>query len=125
MISKSGKESFKSNIQPLPHTLLDFYRWAYSDLLNNTTRGILAEYIVGTAIGLKKDAIREEWADYDLLTEDGIKIEVKSSAYIQSWAQKKYSTISFSIAPTTSWDAESNTFGHDKNAMRIYMSFVC
>lgn len=31
------------------------------------------------------------------ITNDGIKIEVKSAAYIQSWDQKKFSDISFSI----------------------------
>lgn len=35
-----------------------FYAWAYGDLLANTTRGVLAEYIVATALGLPCDTKR-------------------------------------------------------------------
>ena len=35
---------------------------------------------------------------------EGIKIEVKTSAYIQSWEQKKFSRIEFSIAESLYWD---------------------
>ncbi len=32
-------------------TIKDFWQWAYSDLVGNTDRGTLAEYIVAKAIG--------------------------------------------------------------------------
>ncbi|MCB0035653.1 MAG: hypothetical protein KDE51_16585, partial [Anaerolineales bacterium] len=35
--------------------------------------------------------------------------EVKSAAYLQSWAQKKLSTIQFNIKPTHSWDDETES----------------
>jgi hypothetical protein len=56
-----------------------FWRWAYSDFLSNAQRGVLAEYIVGTALNCLKEK-RLEWDAHDLVTEDGIKIEVKSAA---------------------------------------------
>ena len=59
-------------------------------------RGLLAEYIVAHALDLA-DAVRSEWDAYDLLLPNGIKLEVKSAAYIQSWYQKEYSNISFAI----------------------------
>lgn len=31
-------------------SVVDFWSWAYSDLLNNTDRGVLAEYIVHSAL---------------------------------------------------------------------------
>ena len=31
----------------------EFWEWAYDDLLTNTTRGVLAEYIVATALGIR------------------------------------------------------------------------
>ena len=80
------------------HTVLDFWQWSSSDLLGNTMRGVLAEYIVGTALGILKH-VRIEWAEYDLLTHEGIKLEVKSAAYLQSWSQKRLSKISFGIEP--------------------------
>lgn len=63
-----------------------------------TRRGVLAEYIIGTALGILKN-VRIEWAEYDLLTHEGIKLEIKSAAYLQSWSQKRLSKISFGIEP--------------------------
>ena len=104
---KSGKELLKFNDRNTKYILQDFWRWNMSDLLSNATRGILAEFIVGTAIGLDQKDVRNEWDAYDLTSKDGIKIEVKSSAYIQSWKQKDYSKISFSIKPTHFLDPQT------------------
>ncbi|MDG5473146.1 hypothetical protein P6709_15440 [Jeotgalibacillus sp. ET6] len=54
--------------------------------------------------------VRIEWDAYDLVTPSGIKIEVKSAAYVQSWAQTKNSIISFDIAPAKGWAASTNTY---------------
>ncbi len=96
---KSGKEKFMFNEQELNFDLNSFWSWSSSELLSNTLRGVLAEYIVSQDVGCKAQA-REEWDAYDLPSPEGIKIEIKSSAYLQSWAQKKLSNISFSIQPT-------------------------
>ncbi|MFN2502624.1 MAG: hypothetical protein ABR530_11560, partial [Pyrinomonadaceae bacterium] len=79
-----------------------------SDLLSNATRGRFAEFIVANALGLTLDAIRDEWGAYDLETPEGIKIEVKSAAYIQSWAQVRLSKISFLVPKTLAWSPETN-----------------
>jgi len=105
---KTGKEILTDNGQNMNYNLLDFWRWSVSDILSNATRGRFAEFVVGTAVGLNPENLRDEWDAYDLTTEDGIKIEVKSAAYIQSWNQKSFSTISFSIKPARYWDAETN-----------------
>ena len=34
-------------------TKQEFWEWAYDDLLANTTRGVLAEYIVAKALGIR------------------------------------------------------------------------
>ncbi|MGY3055723.1 hypothetical protein ACVWYG_003944 [Pedobacter sp. UYEF25] len=52
--------------------------------------------------------LRDEWDAYDITTPTGVKIEVKSAAYIQSWGQKAFSKISFSIKKARFWDDESN-----------------
>lgn len=107
-IPKTGNEKLSFEGSNLKYNLLDFWRWSVSDILSNATRGRFAEFLVGTAIGLKPENLRDEWDAYDLTTENGIKIEIKSAAYIQSWNQKKYSTISFSIKLARYWDAETN-----------------
>lgn len=94
---KSGAERFVLNGIEQNFSLIDFWSWNQSDLIENRTRGILAEYIVKNALDLKKND-RIEWDDYDLITETDVKIEIKSAAYIQTWEQDKFSKISFDIS---------------------------
>ena len=88
---------------------LDFWRWAYSDLLGNTERGAVAEYLVASALGISRED-RISWNSYDLLSNEGIKIEVKASAYIQTWGQERLSDIRFGIQPTYAWNSETNVY---------------
>ncbi len=99
LVTKGKKSSFK---------LSDFWKWSVSDLISNATRGRLAEFIVATATKIELSIPRDEWAAFDLVTPENIKIEVKSSAYIQSWHQKQPSKISFSIKPSLFWDSTTN-----------------
>ena len=108
---KTGREPFCSGGVPRDFDLLDCWRWTTSDLVSNATRGILAEYIVARAVGVPTTGVRDEWAAYDLETPDGIKLEVKSAAYIQSWWQARLSDIRFGTKKTLPWNAETNTFG--------------
>lgn len=101
---KTGLEKFVNQDKQLQASLLDFWQWSSSDLLSNALRGVLAEFIVAMALGISIDKPREEWAAYDLVTKDGIKVEVKSAAYVQSWKQTKPSRISFSIKKTFVYD---------------------
>ena len=56
------------------------------------------------------------------LTKDGIKIEVKSASYIQSWSQKKLSAISFSIKKAQYWDSEGSAqCGEPKRHADVYV----
>jgi hypothetical protein len=105
---KTGEEVF-TGIEKGKLTLKDFWQWSSSDLVSNATRGILAEFIVASALGLNK-GVRNEWDPYDLQTDSGIKIEVKSAAYLQSWYQQKLSNITFNIQPTFAWDYKTNRF---------------
>lgn len=108
---KSGSESFILDGSPLPISLLSFWQWSASDVVSNATRGILAEYIVTSAIGVS-DSIRTQWDAYDIKTDSGIKVEVKSCAYVQSWGQKKHSSIKFGIQPTREEDMVSKKYSH-------------
>ena len=121
---KTGDERFYRNGNPLDLSLLSFWRWSASDLVSNATRGILAEYIVANALGLA-DGVRAEWDAFDLLTKDGLKIEVKSAAYLQSWHHKKLSVITFGIRPTRLWNATTNELATElKRQADIYVFCV-
>jgi len=97
--SKTGSEKFQFNNQLLDFHLSDFWSWNQSDLIENRTRGILAEFIVKKALNIDSER-RVEWDNFDLITNTGKKLEVKSAAYIQSWEQSKFSDIKFGISPT-------------------------
>ncbi len=103
---KTGDENFTASGNPLNLKLLDFWKWSVSDLVSNAARGILAEFLVTSALGCS-DGVRNEWDAFDILF-DGTKIEVKSAAYLQSWAHAKLSNITFTIRPTIAWDSQTN-----------------
>jgi hypothetical protein len=94
-------------------TLLDFWRWNGSDLASNATRGLLAEFIVASALVIDPSIPREEWSAWDLTSPEGIRIEVKSAAYLQSWTQQKLSRIIFSIRPARAWDSASGKMAQE------------
>ena len=94
-----GNERFILNGDEIDLTMQDFWQWAYSDLLNNMRRSVLAEFIVASSLGINApDAMRVMWQPYDLMYE-GLRIEVKSAAYVQSWDIRHPDHISFRIAP--------------------------
>ncbi len=124
VILKTGDEAFHKAGQPLDLKLIDFWRWSASDLVSNATRGILAEYIVACALGVAK-GVRAEWDAFDLLTPSGVRVEVKSAAYLQSWSHKTLSKIIFSIRPTRGWDADTNRYDNDlRRQGQIYVFCV-
>ena len=98
---KTGQESFITKKGISTFNLIDFWSWNQSDLVVNITRGILSEFIIKQSLEIESNT-RIEWDDYDLVSNSGKKIEVKSSSYIQSWNQNKFSEIEFDISPTRS-----------------------
>lgn len=98
----------------------EFLDWAYDDLFTNTTRGVLAEYIVATALGITKTK-RREWDQYDLQFGD-VGVEVKSAAYVQAWKQARPSKITFSIRPARGWDPITETFAESaERSAKVYV----
>lgn len=86
-------------IPPTGQTVGDFWAWAFSDILSNINRAVLAEWLVGSALGCV-GGIRPIWAPWDLDYE-GWKIEVKSTSYHQNWKRSPSSRGSFDIKATT------------------------
>ena len=116
---KSGDEPFHQNGKPFDFGILDFWQWSASNLLNNTQRGVLAEYLVAEATDIDQGA-RSNWENFDLETPEGIQLEVKSSAYIQSWEQSSYSDVSFNI------EASKDSYGEtDEEARRSDVYVFC
>lgn len=106
-VKKTGEEPFYSKDGNISLNVLSFWQWSSSELLGNALRGVLAEFIVASTIDTL-DKPREEWDAFDLITKSGLKIEIKSSAYLQSWHQNELSKIIFGIQPTVEWEAKTN-----------------
>lgn len=121
---KVGSEPFRVAGQATDVTLLDYWRWCGSDLLSNTQRGVMAEFLVARALGTA-DTARLEWGAFDVRTRHGHGVEVKSAAYWQSWPQAKPSVIEFDIAPRKRvWDPltnESETHDPPRRTAQVYV----
>lgn len=120
---RTGDEAFIG----MDSNLLEYWEWAHSDIMSNTERGRLAEFIVMKAIGSKKN-YRVEWDTVDVTTPDNIKVEVKTSAYLQTWKQFKLSAIQFDIAPKKEWFDGINQYSekprHHSDAY-VFCLFAC
>ena len=107
---KSGDELIMFRDESIGYSVKDFWSWNCSNLLNNTLRGEYAEFIVATALRLDMSDQRVNWNPWDLTyplswtaatgERQDIRVEVKSSAYCQSWHQRRLSKITFCIRPT-------------------------
>jgi hypothetical protein len=116
----TGEERFITRTSVITPTVLDFWRWSTADLMSNATRGILAEFIVATALGVTGE-IREEWAPVDL-TYKGVPIEVKASGYLQAWGQDKLTVPKFGVKRARYGDRITGKFlGEQKRHAMLYI----
>lgn len=89
-------------ITPDGGRLADFHAWAMGDLRGNAVRGLFAEWLVARAVGAQSPH-RVEWDNYDVLSPDGIKIEVKTGAYVQAWSVEPSARIVYSGLRAREW----------------------
>jgi len=104
----TGNEKFIYNAQELSITVLDFWRFAYSDL-NSDPRDYLAEFLVSKALGIDRPYNKEGWTLFDILY-NNTRIEVKCTGYFQTWRKDENTCKQrcFSIRPVH--DNVKNTF---------------
>ena len=124
---KNSKKTGEERFVGMDGSLSEYWSWAHSDIASNTERGRLAEYFVSKAVKAKAPC-RVEWDEVDVISEEGIEIEVKTSAYLQTWRQNHFSSIQFDIAPKNTWDRKRNQFSAEKrrNAqVYVFCLFNC
>lgn len=90
-------------------TLEEYWAWAHGNLVANSERGLVAEFLVGKATDSLGDG-RVERDAWDLTTDYGAKIEVKASGYVQTWDQTKPSSIRLKMDESGGWDARSKEY---------------
>ncbi|MET7584577.1 hypothetical protein AB0N56_35545 [Streptomyces microflavus] len=107
----------------LDATVLDFWRFGMSDLRTNTLRGYLAEFLVARAVGT--DRPRVEWDAFDVLTPEGIKVEVKATGFVQTWTQlKPRESRTWTIGQTVPYDSAGRPCGHRGFQADVYVFAV-
>lgn len=84
MLVEPGDAVHGSGGPPDGATVLEFWCWAFSNLCDDDIKGWFAEWLVGLLLGLPLRP-RISWANSDHITPEGVRIEVKASAYWQSW----------------------------------------
>ena len=88
---------------------------------SNTVRPLVAEYLVGKALGCLQECGRREWAAWDHVYK-AKRIEVKSAGYVQSWSPAKKSTIRFGIeVAKNAWCAEEEKYIGPGRHAHIYV----
>lgn len=118
----TGREPFHSAGRSLGFDLLSFWRWSASDLMDNTARGVLAEFLVARSLGIELSVPRASWTPYDLVLPDNHTIEVKTSAYLQAWRQRALTAPSFDIAPKRAWNHTAGQFeGRSRRWSDVYV----
>ncbi|MCI8692580.1 MAG: hypothetical protein HFH91_07545 [Lachnospiraceae bacterium] len=108
----TGNEEFTLHGASARITVKDFWRWAYSDLIDNTQRGVMAEFLVYSSLNRStpRSQIRENWLPFDVTSPSGRRIEVKSAAYIQAWTPENiFAQIRFDIGKKIAWDNATAT----------------
>jgi hypothetical protein len=110
----NGDEKLINTGAYMSYTMLDFWRWAYSNILHNMQRGTFADFIVKCALDSGGVMTRQEIGTglepYDLegpvilSTGKVSRIEVKSTAFVQTWDIKHPNRANFSIAPAKAPD---------------------
>lgn len=114
----TGNEEFTLHGSSAGLTVQDFWRWGYSDIIDNTQRGIMAEFLVYSSLwnSLSRTQMRVNWIPYDVTSPSGRRIEVKSAAYIQAWTQENiYAQIRFDIGKKLAWNNETASFASEAN----------
>ena len=94
-------------------SVLDFWRWGFSDLRTNVVRGVLAEFLVASALG-DPSPLRNAWDNFDVTTRSGVRVEVKSSGYLQSWKQARISAIQFAGLTGIAWSEETASYSGER-----------
>ena len=112
----TGNEEFTLHGTNTGILIKDFWSWAYSDLIVNTQRGVMAEFLVYSSLSNVplNTQLRENWLPFDVTSPSGRRIEIKSAAYIQAWTPENiFAQIRFDIGKILAWDNETSTYASE------------
>ena len=115
----TGNEEFTLHGASAGISVKDYWSWAYSDLIDNTQRGVMAEFLVYSSHKSNyppppRTQMRENWLPFDVTSPSGRRIEVKSAAYIQAWTPENiFAQIRFDIGRKLAWDNATASYSSE------------
>lgn len=115
----TGNEEFTLHGASAGISVKDYWSWAYSDLIDNTQRGVMAEFLVYSSLKSNsppppRTQMRENWLPFDVTSPSGRRIEVKSAAYIQAWTPENiFAQIRFDIGRKLAWDNATASYSSE------------
>lgn len=121
----NGNENLINDGKYLPYSMLNYWQWAYSNLLQNLQRGTFAEFIVRCSLienGI--DVPSERYTSIQPYDIEGptipalgrkSRLEVKSAAFVQLWDIRHPDRANYLIAPAKMPDEKGD---YNENAPR-------
>lgn len=106
----TGNEHFIVGGNEIGITMTDFWQWSYPNFLSKDRRSVLSKFIIASSVGLSGTCPQDDsdfQKPYDILTQDGYRIQVESASYLQSADGEHPSHISF---PIPVWDVDVYIF---------------
>lgn len=89
-------------------SIVDFWSWAYSDILSSRSRCIFAKFLVAKILGMTGRP-RSENDIYDFKYKDK-KINVRSASYYENWHKDRPTSIKYDISKKKAWFPETNRY---------------
>lgn len=106
--AKDGSEPLHEDGRQLGRTVLDFWRWSASDLGSAGTGRVLGQFLVGTALGADLDSVRDHGLRFQLVTSEGIRVEVTSTIVVGPGPWRGPSEIGFGLPLAVLLEAASD-----------------
>ena len=123
-----SSELFSVNGHDIDLSMLDFWRWAYSDFSDIINRSALAEFIVSSSLGTSSASFKRGRncnTNLSLITYDGYRVDIKSAAFIQSINAEYPDRISFRIAPIKDLNTNDNYNRHEPRKRHSDVHIFC
>ena len=97
-------------------TVMDFWLWAFSDLVCNTSQEIMAKFLVYSALNQVNPDSQKHVSKlpYYITSPSGRRIAIKSAAYTQAFSPENiFAQIKFDIGRKLIWNDETATYVSD------------
>lgn len=104
----NSSDHFTLNNRSLENTLADFWCWSYSDTADPSVRNAIAEYIVASALSVSCCKRFSPEKGYDLISQDGIRLSVRSASYLETADPEHPVNIAFRTSPSLLTSSEKS-----------------